>query len=246
MNNEAVLTVVIITKNEASHLTTCLQSVKFADEIIVIDDNSSDETRQIANQHGARVIQNSLAGNFSMQRNIGLQKAIGKWVLYIDADEQVSPELADEIKKKILGSKCEGYALKRQDRFLSRILRHGETANVRLVRLGKRDAGKWTRNVHEVWNINGNVEELKTPLLHSPHESIHEFLHDINQYTGIEKNLRRAKDRGASFSELVLFPVGKFVKNFIYHRGFLDGFEGFVMAYMMSMHSLILRVKLRE
>lgn len=114
-----------------------------------------------------------------------------------------------------------------------------ETANVRLLRLGKKDAGQWRRPVHEVWEISGPVGVLKNPLRHYPHPAIHEFIQTINRYTDLETG---------KFSYFRLFanPIGKFIQNYFFRLGFLDGFPGFVMAYMMSFYSLVVRVKQAE
>ena len=173
--------------------------------------------------------------DFAAARNEALKKAKGDWILFLDTDEKISPALATEIKNLV--PKFNGYYLKRDDYFFGRWLKFGETANVRLVRLARKDSGKWSGKVHEVWKINGPIGELKNPLQHYPHPSIKRFVDKINHYTDIAHN-----DRKFKYFEL-LYPAAKFFQNYILRLGFLDGLAGFVMAFMMSFQSLITRVK---
>lgn len=179
-----------------------------------------------------------LISDFSAVRNRELAKAKGDWVLFVDDDEVVSDELSAEINKAIQGDKV-GYYLTRDDYFWNRRLRFGETASVRLLRLAKKDAGKWEGRVHETWQILGPTGTLKNPLQHYPHPTISAFLGQINHYTDL-----RAKELGHfSLWQTLPFPPAKFLQNYILRLGFLDGLAGLVMAFMMSLHSLIVRVK---
>ncbi|MCL4389892.1 MAG: glycosyltransferase family 2 protein [Patescibacteria group bacterium] len=185
------------------------------------------------------IITNNHITDFARERNLGLKKAKGDWVLFIDDDEEVTPVLRDEILHTVKDTHCNGFYLKRRDYLLGKWLRFGETANVRLLRLGKKGAGQWRRAVHEVWDINDPVGVLKNPLLHRPHPTVHEFIDTINCYTDLESG---------KFSYFRLFanPIGKFIQNYFLRLGFLDGFSGFVMAYMMSFYSLVVRIKQAE
>lgn len=182
--------------------------------------------------------------DFAKERNNLLAKASSDWVLFVDTDEVVSDALKREIQEKIqdANSKIQGYYLKRSDYFLGRWLRFGETANVKLLRLGRRGAGKWQGKVHETWEIEGAVGHLKNPLQHFPHPTIGEFISDINHYT----DLRAREISKFSLLETLFYPPVKFFQNYVLRLGFLDGFPGFVMAYMMSLHSLIVRVKMYD
>ena len=175
--------------------------------------------------------------DFAAARNKLLNDSKDDWILFLDTDEVISQELNNEILKLVQNDNINGYYLKRDDYFFGRWLRFGETANVRLLRLGRKGSGKWKNPVHEVWNISGPTGELKNPLLHYSHPTIKSCISKINQYTDIA-----AKDKKFNFFELI-YPIIKFIQNYFLRRGFLDGFPGFVMAYMMSLHSLIVRVK---
>lgn len=240
------ITAIILTKNEEENIKDCIKSLQFTDEIIVIDDNSIDQTTEIAGKLGCKVYTRNLNKDYAAQRNFGLSKAKNQWVLFIDADEVVSSDLADEISSSISKSNFKSFFIKRQDYFIGRKLRFGETANLKLLRLGKRGSGKWSRPVHEVWDIKGETKELKEKLIHHPHPTISEFIDGINQYTDIESQYRNGKGQKASIWQTIFFPIGKFIKNYIFLFGFLDGFQGFIMAFMMSLHSLTVRIKLRS
>ncbi len=172
--------------------------------------------------------------DFALERNLSLQKAKTEWVLFVDTDEKVSPELEKEIKNITTDTKYDGFYIKRKDYFLDKWLRFGETGSIKLLRLGRKRAGKWVRKVHEYWDIK-NAGELKSLLLHYPIQSIEK----INFYSEID-----AKEFGYfSLPEIFYKPLGKFIQNYFFRLGFLDGFPGFVHAWMMSFQSLVVRVK---
>lgn len=246
------LSAVILTKNEENNIVDCIESVLWCDEIIVVDDVSQDRTVEIVNNlRDAKIIvfTRPLENDFSAQRNYGLEKARGEWVLFIDSDERVTEGLKNEIQyvtssQNLLQQKLRGFYIRRADVMWSKKLKYGETGNIRLLRLVKKDAGKWIGKVHEVWKVRGKVGQLKNPLYHYPHQSISEFLQEVNFYTDL-----RAKelfDNGVKvyWISVITYPLGKFLFNFILKRGFLDGLEGFVFALMMSFHSFLVRGKL--
>ncbi len=174
--------------------------------------------------------------DFAKERNLLLEKATTDWVLFIDSDEEVTPELEKEISS--LEPKKDGYLIKRQDFFLGKWLRFGETGNMKLLRLGKKGAGEWKRKVHEHWDIK-NTGELKNSIFHRPHPSIKQFIDKINYYSDID-----AKEfKNFSLLDVLIKPIGKFIQNYFLKLGFLDGYPGFVHAFMMSFQSLVVRVK---
>lgn len=238
------ISVVVLTKNEAKVLESCLSGLSWCDQILVIDDYSSDETLKIAKKYRAAVYQRRLGDDFAAQRNFALKKAKGQWVLFVDADEKVSPELKNEIIKKTKAGEDDGYYLKRIDHFGGRILRHGETANVKLLRLGKRDSGQWRRRVHEVWLIKGKVGEINAPLVHYPHHDLKEFLNKINRYSSLHARAILEEGQRPSLAKIIFFPILKFGQNYLLKSGFRDGLPGFVMAMMMSFHSFLAQSKL--
>ena len=171
--------------------------------------------------------------------------------MFVDSDEEVAKGLGNEILYRFrIESGMTGYKFRRRDRFLGKWLKYGETANVRLLRLAKKDAGWWIRPVHEVWKVEGNIGELKNPLLHYSHETVEEMAEKLDRYSGMEaeyKNKQMVKWpewlKWLESVQLILFPVGKFIQNYIFRLGFLDGMEGFIHAGMMSGHSFLVRAK---
>jgi len=241
------ISAVVLTKNEEKNIRKYLKTLSWCDEIIIIDDNSDDQTKKLAQSFGARVFVHSLNNDFASQRNFGLQKATGDWILFIDADEKVSVALADEVSNvNYQKLNINGFYLKRRDYFLGRWLEHGETAHVKLLRLAKKDAGVWKRKVHETWKIKGKVGELRNSLLHFPHSSISQFLRQVNEYTSLDAYQFYRQGRSFYFWTIFIYPSVKFLQNYFLKAGFLDGFPGLVMAFMMSLHSLITRVKVWE
>jgi len=241
-----MISVIILSKNEEENIKDCLQSViNLASEIILIDDYSTDETIKMAKSFGAKVFLRHLNGDFSKQRNFGLEKAKNEWVLFLDADERVADKLAQEITAAI--SKYEdisGYFFKRNDFFAGHFLKYGETANVKLLRLAKKDSGLWERKVHEVWHIKGKTKEFKNPLLHYPHSTITDFLKEINFYSSLHAKSLKGEGVKPSLFRLIFNPFGKFISNYFFKRGFLDGTSGLITALMMSFHSFLARSKL--
>ena len=240
------ISAIILTKNEGKNLGECIRALTFCEEIIVIDDYSSDKTVEIARGLGAKVFQRSLDGNFAAQRNFGLEKATNKWVLFIDSDERVSHELKEEIEKEVPAPNNShlGYFLKRDDYFFGKKLKFGETASVSLLRLARKSAGKWMRSVHEVWEVQGRTKTLKNPLEHYPHQSLREFINDINFHSGLHAEANHQEGKHSSLVKILFWPKLHFFKNYFLKLGFLDGTEGFVLALMMSLHSFLAWSKL--
>ncbi len=239
-----MISAVILTKDEEKNLQECLESVKWCDEVILIDDNSTDRTLEIAKKFGAKVFTHSLNNDFAAQRNFGLEKVMGEWVLFVDADERISPDLKKEIMETIKKNNVNGFYLKRQDFFGGRALKYGETANVRLLRLGRKGKGEWQREVHEVWDIKGNINELKNPLLHSPHQTLSDFIDHVNFHSTLHAQALKKEGVKPSLWRIIFYPKAKFIQNYIFRFGFLDGTQGIIVALMMSFHSFLANSKL--
>jgi glycosyltransferase involved in cell wall biosynthesis len=240
-----MISAIILTKNEEKNIKDCLESLSWCDEKIVIDDQSVDKTCEIAQKLGAKIYVHPLT-NFSDQRNYAMEKAKGDWVIFIDADERISQALWYEIMQHINEpfENLSGFFLKRIDIMWGRQLRYGESGTLKLLRLAKKNSGKWTGDVHEKWHISGNIETLNNSLYHYPHPSIEDFLREINQYTDLRaKELYRQKIK-VNWLSITLYPKAKFILNYFIKLGFLDGLPGLVIALMMSFHSFLVRGKL--
>lgn len=241
-----MITAIVLTKNEEKNIMDCLDTLKWCDEVIVVDDKSDDLTVEVAKRAGAKVISSALEGNFSRQRNIGLAEAKGDWVLFLDADERITDSLRYEIQSVISEgmNPYDGFMVKRKDVLWGKQLQYGETANVQFLRLARIGKGSWRGKVHEKWEVDGKIGNLKNSILHYPHQSLEEFLKEINFYTDIRsKELFERKVR-VNFVSIIAYPKAKFFLNFILRQGFKDGMPGLVFAIVMSFHSFLVRAKL--
>ncbi len=237
-----MISAVVLTHNDEAILPRCLESIQWSDEVIVIDDHSTDSTVNVAKRFGAKVCIHPLNDDFAVQRNFGLLKATGDWVLFVDSDEVVPRKLASEIQN--LSFDKNGYFIKRKDWWGGRWLTHGETGNIKLLRLARKDAGRWKQPVHEEWEIAGVVGELVHPLLHYPHQNVAQFLEEINRYSGVYARYLHARGIHEPAWQIVGKPCPKFFVNYVWRLGFLDGTAGMVHALMMSFHSFLVRGKL--
>lgn len=236
-----MITVVVLVKNEEMRLKRLLPTLAWADRVLVVDDNSDDESAVIAKQNGAQVYERSMKGDYASQRNAALKRVKTKWAFFVDADEEISDELKEEIVNITHRSNsADGYAIRRIDRFLGRQLSHGETGDMWLVRLGKTKAGLWQRAVHEVWRIE-KTQRLGAPLYHESHKSVGDIKDSVERYARIDGDYRCEQGERWNLFEMVSYPVGKFILNYFLKLGILDGRAGFWMAVMMSYHSWLVR-----
>lgn len=245
------LSAVIIT-NRLEINPLLLKSIAFADEIvIVIDSPSVIPTRLPAGRAPTRnptltpptkIFFRPLNHDFASQRNFALEKAKSDWVLFVDDDEYVGSELAGEIISAIKNKKFIGYLLHRQDVVFHQPLFHGETGNLRILRLAKRTAGKFQRSVHEVWKVSGRVGELSSPLYHNKDHFVSEFIGRILHYGQIDSQMLTAEGKPFSWFRLLINPLAKYKFNYLFKAGFLDGTAGLFQAYLMGVQSLSVRV----
>ena len=245
-----MLTGVVLTHNEQDGLDRCLDALKFCDEILVVDDNSTDKTLEITKKYKARVVQHALNGDFSAQRNFalsqiksGLPAGRQGWILFVDADEVVTPELAAEIQNAIQKSGFVGYFLPREDILWGKHMHYGDT-KASLLRLARRGAGEWHGKVHETWQVTGRTAALRHPLLHYPHPTVTAFLRHINFYSTLRAAELKSTGYKTNIFEIIFYPIGKFLYLGIWKLGFADGNQGFVSAMMMAFYSFLVRGKL--
>jgi glycosyltransferase involved in cell wall biosynthesis len=226
------LSVIVITKNEEAMLARCLQSVRFADEIVVVDSGSTDRTVDIARECGARVVVTEDWPGFGPQKNRALDLAGGEWVLSLDADEWVEPPLADELRACIASSDGpDAYELPRSSSFCGREMRHSGWWPDHILRLFRRGTARFSEDiVHERVVASGPVGRLTQPLRHESFVTLHEVVDKMNRYStgGAEMRVRRGK--GGSVSGAVFHGLWAFLRTYVFRAGFLDGREGFVLA----------------
>lgn len=250
------LSALVITKNESATIARCLRSVAFADEIVVIDAESTDDTRQIAEQHGATVFVNPWPG-YGPQRNFGLSKAQGEWVLVVDADEEVSPALTQVITAAITQPRTDYYWLRLITIFLGRPLAHLYGHNLRLF---KRIGAKYSDDqVHEqVVDTTGNKLALgdhrssliTQPLLHYSHDSVASYLTKMHRYTTLDaQDMARTKRHrsGRTIYSTPLLPLHlalrQFFKLLVYRRGILDGRAGITWCALSAYYEWEMAMK---
>jgi hypothetical protein len=182
--------------------------------------------------------------DFAEARNKELIKVTTPWVLFVDSDETVTPQLQAEIESVVRSDQYDAYYLKRVDTFFGRELKHGETRNAKFIRLAKKSFGKWVRPVHETWVGEGRVGTLKNPLIHHSHHDITSFLDKINRYSTLDAQYRYESGVKSSLWKIAVYPIVKFKLNYLGRAGYLDGVPGLIMAMMMSFHSYLTWTKL--
>lgn len=242
------LSAIVLTKNEETNIIDCLETVGFCDEVIIVDDNSTDRTLDLVEEYrkehkSVEVYKRPLNGNFSAQRKFGIDKASNDWILFVDADERITPELSEELSESV-SDDFGGFLIPRVDFIWGKKLQHGETGNIRLLRLFNKTKGELAGKVHETWQTKSNVARLQNPILHYPHPRISQFLKEINFYTDLRAEELYEKRVKSNFFTIILYTKGKFFLNYIFKLGFLDGVAGFVHALLMSLHSFLVRGKL--
>jgi glycosyltransferase involved in cell wall biosynthesis len=229
------LSVAIITLNEEANLPRTLASVAWADEIVIVDSGSTDNTRAIAQSYGARFITEAWRG-FAAQKNFAISLCTAEWVLSLDADEAVSPELAASVKKAISAPQSDtAYALRRRNFFLGRWIRHGGYYPDAKLRLFPREQAAFQETpVHETAAFSGNVETLDGDMLHDAYPMLATYLDHMQRYSTLGAEIAVARGRTTrgllSFLNGVLLnPLATFVYNYGLRAGFLDGREGLLL-----------------
>ena len=239
------LSVVILTKNEEKNIEECIVKLGFCDEIIVVDDHSQDDTAVIADRLGAKVYLRALNDDFALQRNFGLSKAKGGWVLFIDADERLGKDLAEEIKELVHDpGNCVGAYMIRKNNFLGKTMHYGEFGKSKLLRMGKKGKGLWKRKVHEYWDIKGETIVFNNYLEHASSDDLNGFINKLNRYSTLHAIELEREGKRSGMIKILIWPVLKFINNYIFKAAFRDGTYGFVNSTLMSMHSFLAWSKL--
>lgn len=250
-----MISAIIITKDEEKMIKECLTSLDFVDEIIVIDTGSTDQTNAIAKKHKARVEKYSGVANFASWRNFGLKKAKGEWVLYIDADERITPGLKKEILTQITNSlpadrkdQFSGYALPRRNIILGKELKHGGWYPDYVKRLYKKTALKgWSGDLHEEPIFAGDLGHLKNDLLHVKHETFFEMVEKTNKWSAIEAKLMfDAKHPPMNLPRFITAMGREFWHRMIVKRAYLDGKVGIMFALYQVFSRFVSYAKLWE
>jgi glycosyltransferase involved in cell wall biosynthesis len=225
-----MLSAIIITRNEATNIAACLESVAFCDERIVVDSGSDDATVEIAAAAGASVVSHPWAG-FGAQKNFALSQARGEWVLSLDADERVSVPLAEEILSTIRTASSNGYEIARLSTFLGRPMRHSGWFPDYVLRLFRREKARFTDDlVHERIICDGPIGRLSGVLDHHPVLRLEDALRRVDSYSSAGAEMLAASRGRVSFSRGITHGAWSFLRAYIMRLGFLDGREGFLLA----------------
>ena len=233
------LSVTIVAWNEEERLRACLESVAWADEIVLVDGESTDKTVALAREFTDRVWVRSWPG-FAAQKNFALEQATGDWVLALDADERVTPELHARIARILADDAArqpvaDGYALPRKNVFWGRWVRHGGLYPDYQLRLFRRRLGRFLADaVHESVQVEGRVERLGEALLHHSYRSLEDFVQRSNRYSTLAAGEWLRHGKRAGLADLIFRPLGRFLSMYIVQRGFLDGWRGFVLAVLYA------------
>jgi glycosyltransferase involved in cell wall biosynthesis len=222
------VSVVLITLNAAAQIEPCLQSVAFAQEIVVVDSGSTDATREIALKYGARVVSQEWLG-FGRQKQLAVELASHDWVLCLDADERVSETLRASIVDTLRQPATSAYRMARCNRFMGRFLRHGEGYPDWNLRLFDRRHAAWSTDaVHEKVMTDSPVATLTGDLLHESAENLATYLEKQNRYTTVQAQTMLRAGRRAHVGHLILSPVFRFIRFYFLRLGMLDGVPGLV------------------
>jgi len=244
----ASLSVITLTLNEERNIADCLASVQWADEIIVIDSGSTDRTVEIARRYTDSVMTVEWRG-YGAARNLGISRASGDWILWLDADERVTEELAGEIRE-ILRSpdqSVNGYRIARRAYFLGRWIKHAGWYPARVTRLFPRTMGTFTETkVHETLRIDGRLADTKHDLLHFTDPDLTHYFAKFNRYTSLAAQDMQAAGRPFALRDLLLRPPFLFFKMYVLRRGFLDGIQGLILSVVSAAYVFTKYAKLWE
>ncbi|OGV44401.1 MAG: glycosyl transferase [Legionellales bacterium RIFCSPHIGHO2_12_FULL_42_9] len=226
-----MLSVIIITKNEAHNIERCLKSVQWADEIIVVDSGSTDDTIAIASQYTNTILSTDWQG-YGVQKQRALSMSKGDWVLNIDADEEVGPELKQAILEVMAANVADAYRIPIRMNFYGKNLCYSSSPT-RHIRLFKRDGAKYSNDVvHEkiVLPNNAEISRLSSAITHYCYQNVSHALYKLNQYSSATAQIRLKQDYCPTFVGVLASAGWMFFRSYLLQRGFMDGREGFVLA----------------
>jgi glycosyltransferase involved in cell wall biosynthesis len=242
------LSVIVITHNEEKNIEVCLQSVAWAREIIVVDSQSTDRTVELAKTFTKKIFIKEWMG-YAGAKNFALDNATFDWILWLDADERVTPELASEIKSIVHNNAYDytGFEVARRAYFLGKWIKHCGWYPGYVVRLFKRVKVRFNDSrVHEKVDINGTIGRLKHDLLHYTDDTLYHYLEKFNMYTTLAAADMKQAGKRFSLYDIIVRPPFLFFKMYIIRRGFLDGMHGLVLAMLSASYVFVKYAKLRE
>ena len=245
----ATLSVIISAWNEEAKIKRCLASVSWVDEIIFVDNSSTDQTPRIAKQFTSKVFKRPNNPMLNVNKNFGFSKATSDWILSLDADEKITKELASEIRSTIdAQNELVGYWIPRKNILFGKWIMHGLWWPDKQLRLFKRNKGKFPGiHVHEYLSVDGSTGELDEPYIHYNYETISQFIKKMDTiYTESEVQKHISANYQLSWYDALRFPISDFVKIYFVQQGYKDGLHGLVLSILQSFYSFIVFAKLWE
>jgi hypothetical protein len=240
------ITVVILAHRNDELLAQTVKSVEWASEICVVWTGLVQDSPTHFGKHVSILSFTGPVTNFAEVRNYALCQVKTKWVLFLDSDEVLSNQAQPELEKIVTENTYAGIELWRKDIFLGKEMKWGEVHHVSIPRFFQTEKVKYTRAVHEVPEIKGKVGVSQIVIFHFAHDSITQFWSKVTKYINIEAEERFRHGQRISLWQMILWPVGKFIYNYLYKLGFLDGWRGLIYATIMSVHSFSVRASLYE
>jgi glycosyltransferase involved in cell wall biosynthesis len=226
--------VVIAARNEAANIEACVASVSWAREVIVVENDSTDDTVGLAKRAGATVLSHPFT-TIGAQRNAAISRATSDWILVVDADERATPALGEEIRRSLGALEGrEAFRIPRRNFFLGREVKHGGWANDRPVRLFRSTLRYNASRVHEHVDVSGHVGELTEPLMHTPYASFDDYFEKLDRYSRWWAEDRYERGRRASALSVVFRPPARFVSMYFLRGGWMDGAAGAVLSALAA------------
>ena len=242
------ISVILATFNEEKNIKECLESVKWADEIVIVDGTSNDKTVEIAKKYTKKIIVKDNPLMFHINKQLAIEKTTGDWILYIDADERVTPELKQEFLTVMQDNEINGYWIPRKNIIFGKWIEHTGWSPDYQLRFFRNGKGKLPcKSVHEQPVVEGNTRKLINPLIHYNYNSVNQFLNKlINIYTENDKKVKIERGEKIESSSAIRFPVDEFLKRFYLEAGYKDGLHGLVLSMFQSFSSFVTFAKIWE
>lgn len=239
------LTIIVPTYNCERTLRACLESARWADEVLVVDSFSNDRTLEIARELADRVVQHEYV-NSATQKNWVIPQATHAWVMVLDSDERIPEPLRRRIQQLLTSPRPhDAFRLRRRSYFFGRLIRFSGWQNDRMVRLFRRDVGRYEDlHVHADVTVPGSIGEIGEYLIHDPYEDVSDYLDTLDRYTTWAAKDLLERGRRARWYTFVFRPGFSFFRNYILRAGFLDGLHGFLLCYLSAFYVLVKYVKL--
>ncbi len=240
------LSAFLIVFNEQENIERCLNSIKWADEIVIVDSYSTDRTVEICRKYTDKIF-SRVFSNYSDQKNYALSQITGEWALSLDADEELTETLVHEIRMLLQsGPKHDGYRIHRISHIFRREFHFSGTQDDKPIRLFKKGSGEFSQPIHEFISICGSVGELKGQMNHYTYKDINSYLLRLDRYTTMESEFLATKHSHINALDWLLRPLAMFMKLYAIKQGFRDGFEGFLFCFFSGWYVFIKFVKYRE